>query len=196
MSHRRCKRSDSSFDRTRTHATEQLRRVFKGIDVVNSETCVIKVLKPVAPKKVKRGVKILRNLTGGANVVALRDVVRDPFERCHSLVMEHVENVEWRVLFGTLSELDVKYYPFQLFKMCSRQWGFFFVRALNWWGLGLGTGVGFREFERDYAPRCEAGERDNRSQRWVEIFFCGGLLLLLLLLLFFFFFSLSRLDRI
>jgi len=90
--------------------------VFKGIDVVNSETCVIKVLKPVAPKKIKREVKILRNLTGGANVVALRDVVRDPFERCHGLVMEHVENVEWRTLFATLSELDVKYYTFQLLK--------------------------------------------------------------------------------
>ena len=80
---------------------------------------MIKVLKPVAPKKVKREVKILRNLTGGPNIVALRDVVQDPSARYHSLVMEHVENVEWRLLFSALSELEVKYYTLQLLKVRS-----------------------------------------------------------------------------
>lgn len=41
------------------------------------EQCVIKVLKPVAAKKIKREIKVLRNLTGGPNVVALLDVVVD-----------------------------------------------------------------------------------------------------------------------
>jgi casein kinase II subunit alpha len=41
------------------------------------EQCVIKVLKPVAAKKIKREIKVLRNLTGGPNVVALMDVVVD-----------------------------------------------------------------------------------------------------------------------
>lgn len=41
------------------------------------EQCVIKVLKPVAAKKIKREIKVLRNLTGGPNVVALLDVVLD-----------------------------------------------------------------------------------------------------------------------
>lgn len=31
----------------------------------NSDKCIIKVLKPVAAKKIKREIKILRNLTGG-----------------------------------------------------------------------------------------------------------------------------------
>ncbi|KAG9316370.1 kinase-like protein [Chiua virens] len=90
--------------------------VFRGIDMVNSETCIIKVLKPVAPKKIKREVKILRNLTGGANIVALRDVVQDPSARYHSLIMEYVENVEWKLLFTALNEPDIKYYTFQLLK--------------------------------------------------------------------------------
>lgn len=85
--------------------------------MVNSETCIIKVLKPVAPKKIKREVKMLRNLTGGANVVALRDVVQDPSARYHSLVMEYVENVEWKSLFAVLNEFDIKYYTFQLLKV-------------------------------------------------------------------------------
>ncbi|KIJ67921.1 hypothetical protein HYDPIDRAFT_107466 [Hydnomerulius pinastri MD-312] len=90
--------------------------VFKGIDMVNSETCIIKVLKPVASKKIKREVKILRNLTGGANIVALLDVVQDPSARYHSLIMEHVDNMEWKVLHTVLNELDIKYYTFQLLK--------------------------------------------------------------------------------
>jgi len=90
--------------------------VFKGIDMVNSETCILKILKPVASKKIKREVKILRNLTGGANVVALLDVVQDPSGRYHSLIMEHVENVEWKILHTMLNEFDIKYYTFQLLK--------------------------------------------------------------------------------
>ena len=52
--------------------------VFEGINVVNYQKCVIKVLKPVKKKKIKREIKILQNLAGGPNIVALLDVVRDP----------------------------------------------------------------------------------------------------------------------
>jgi casein kinase II subunit alpha len=45
--------------------------------VVNYQKCVIKVLKPVKKKKIKREIKILQNLSGGPNIVALLDVVRD-----------------------------------------------------------------------------------------------------------------------
>lgn len=51
--------------------------VFEGINVVNYQKCVIKVLKPVKKKKIKREIKILQNLAGGPNVIALLDVVRD-----------------------------------------------------------------------------------------------------------------------
>lgn len=45
--------------------------------MVNYQKCVIKVLKPVKKKKIKREIKILQNLAGGPNIVALLDVVRD-----------------------------------------------------------------------------------------------------------------------
>lgn len=51
-------------------------KVFEGTDI-NNEKCIIKVLKPVSEVKVKREIKVLRNLTGGPNVVALLDVTRD-----------------------------------------------------------------------------------------------------------------------
>ena len=51
--------------------------MFEGINVVNYQKCVIKVLKPVKKKKIKREIKILQNLSGGPNVVSLLDVVRD-----------------------------------------------------------------------------------------------------------------------
>jgi len=51
--------------------------VFEGINIANHQKCVIKVLKPVKKKKIKREIKILQNLSGGPNVVALLDVVRD-----------------------------------------------------------------------------------------------------------------------
>jgi len=47
--------------------------------MVNAERCIIKVLKPVAAKKIKREIKILRNLAGGPNIVALLDVRSRPW---------------------------------------------------------------------------------------------------------------------
>ena len=52
-------------------------QVFEGIDTLNNDLCVIKVLKPVAKTKIKREIKVLRNLSGGPNVIDLIDVVRD-----------------------------------------------------------------------------------------------------------------------
>ena len=51
--------------------------MFEGVNVTNYQKCVIKVLKPVKKKKIKREIKILQNLSGGPNIVALLDVVRD-----------------------------------------------------------------------------------------------------------------------
>lgn len=59
--------------------------VFEGINVVNYQKCVIKVLKPVKKKKIKREIKILQNLSGGPNIVALLDVVRDSQVRISAL---------------------------------------------------------------------------------------------------------------
>lgn len=90
--------------------------VFEGINVVNYEKCVIKVLKPVKKKKIKREIKILQNLSGGPNVVALLDVVRDPMSKTPSLVFEHVNNTDFRSLYPKFQDYDVRYYIYELLK--------------------------------------------------------------------------------
>ena len=75
---------------------------------------MIKILKPVKKKKIKREIKILQNLAGGPNVIHLYDVVRDPDSRTPSLVFEHVNNTDFKVLYPTLSDLDIRYYIYQL----------------------------------------------------------------------------------
>jgi casein kinase II subunit alpha len=73
----------------RLRAQDVVLQVFEGVNVVNDEKCVIKVLKPVKKKKIKREVKILQNLAGGPNIVQLLDVVRDSTSKIPSLVTEY-----------------------------------------------------------------------------------------------------------
>jgi casein kinase II subunit alpha len=92
-------------------------QVFEGINVVSEEKCIIKVLKPVKKKKIKREIKILQNLAGGPNVVALLDVVRDPASKIPSLITEYVQNVDFKVLYPRFSDYDVRFYMFELLKV-------------------------------------------------------------------------------
>lgn len=90
--------------------------MFEGINVVNYQKCVIKVLKPVKKKKIKREIKILQNLAGGPNIVALLDVVRDSQSKTPSLIFEYVNNTEFRTLYPRFNDFDVRYYIFELLK--------------------------------------------------------------------------------
>jgi casein kinase II subunit alpha len=90
--------------------------VFEGINVVNYQKCVIKVLKPVKKKKIKREIKILQNLSGGPNVVALLDVVRDPASKTPSLIFEYVNNTDFRTLYPKFGDFDVRFYILELLK--------------------------------------------------------------------------------
>ena len=91
--------------------------VFEGINIVNYQKCVIKVLKPVKKKKIKREIKILQNLSGGPNVVALLDVVRDPQSKTPSLIFEYVNNTDFRSLYPKFVDYDVRFYIFELLKV-------------------------------------------------------------------------------
>jgi casein kinase II subunit alpha len=77
---------------------------------------VIKILKPVKKKKIKREIKILQNLCGGKNIINLLDVVKDPQSKTPSLVFEYVNNTDFKVLYPTLTDGDIRYYMFELLK--------------------------------------------------------------------------------
>jgi len=74
------------------------------------------ILKPVKKKKIKREIKILQALAGGPNIITLLDVVREPASKTPSLVFEFVNATDFKVLYPTLSDADVRYYMFELLK--------------------------------------------------------------------------------
>ena len=63
--------------------------VFQGLSLkgdLAQNTVVIKVLKPVRQKKVRREIKVLKNLGEHPNIIVLKDVVKDPASHTTSLV--------------------------------------------------------------------------------------------------------------
>jgi len=90
--------------------------VFDGMNVVNNEKCVVKILKPVKKKKIKREIKILQSLTGGPNIISLLDIVRDHQSKTPSLVFEHVNNHDFKTLYPKLTDYDIRYYILELLK--------------------------------------------------------------------------------
>ena len=90
--------------------------VFEGVHTLSGSKCVVKILKPVKKKKIKREIKILQTLCGGPNVITLLDCVRDPASKTPSLVFEHVDAADFKLLYPTLSDADVRYYVYELLK--------------------------------------------------------------------------------
>ncbi|KNE69219.1 CMGC/CK2 protein kinase [Allomyces macrogynus ATCC 38327] len=108
--------SPDNYEIVRKVGRGKYSEVFEGINIITGQQCVIKVLKPVKKKKIKREIKILQNLSGGTNVVQLLDVVRDPQSKTPALIFEHVNNTDFKVLYPTLSDYEVRYYIYELLK--------------------------------------------------------------------------------
>lgn len=118
--------------------------VFEAINITNNEKCVVKILKvsfhltlnsihpeimfkvfaytnnfcllqPVKKKKIKREIKILENLRGGTNIITLQAVVKDPVSRTPALIFEHVNNTDFKQLYQTLSDYDIRYRSLKLY---------------------------------------------------------------------------------
>ncbi|XP_049589022.1 casein kinase II subunit alpha [Syngnathus scovelli] len=90
--------------------------VFEAINITNNEKIVVKILKPVKKKKIKREIKILENLRGGPNIVSLTDIVKDPVSRTPALVFEHVNNTDFKQLYQTLTDYDIRFYMYEILK--------------------------------------------------------------------------------
>lgn len=113
--------SQESYEVIRKIGRGKYSEVFEGINILNNEKCCIKVLKPVKKKKIKREIKILQNLCGGPNIVKLLDVVRHEQSGTPSLILEYVDNDYFRQLYPTLRDIDVRYYMYELLKVCKIQ---------------------------------------------------------------------------
>lgn len=53
---------------------------------------------------------------GHENIVQLLDVIRDPVSKTPALVFEYVDNIDFRTLYPTFSDMDIRYYMFELLK--------------------------------------------------------------------------------
>lgn len=109
-------RDQDDYEVVRKIGRGKYSEVFSGVNSINGNKCVVKILKPVKKKKIKREIKILQNLCGGKNIIKLLDVVRDPQSKTPSLIFEHVNNTDFKVLYPTLTDYDIRYYIFELLK--------------------------------------------------------------------------------
>ncbi|CAM9384128.1 unnamed protein product [Phaeothamnion confervicola] len=82
--------SVDSFEITRRLDSGKFSQVMEAIDIRDNRLVVLKILKPVQPKKVKREICILQTLAGGPNIVALEGVCRDEETDTTCLVLEHL----------------------------------------------------------------------------------------------------------
>lgn len=67
--------------------------------------------------QIKREIKILQNLCGGPNIVKLLNIVRDELSKTPSLIFEHVNSTDFKVLYPTLTDYDIRYYIYELLKV-------------------------------------------------------------------------------
>jgi serine/threonine protein kinase len=77
--------------------------------------------------QIKREIKILQNLFGGPNIVKLLNIVRDQQSKTPSLVFEYVNSTDFKVLYPTFTDYDIRFYIYELLKVPSS------VFFLNHW---------------------------------------------------------------
>ncbi|XP_012787675.2 casein kinase II subunit alpha-like [Sorex araneus] len=90
--------------------------VFEAIDITNNEKRVAKILKPIKRKKIKREIKVLKNLQGGPNIITLLDIVRDVESRVPALIFPYVNNTDFKKLYDMLTDFEVRFYTYEILK--------------------------------------------------------------------------------
>ncbi len=110
-------REQDNYEIVRKVGRGKYSEVFEGVNIVNHEKCIIKILKPVKKKKIRREIKILQNLYGGPNIIKLLDVVRDEHSKTPSFIFECVNNTDFKVLYPTLTDADIRFYMYELLKV-------------------------------------------------------------------------------
>ena len=80
--------------------------VFKGYQR-NGNPCVVKVLKPVRPEKIRREISILQKIVDAPHVSKLLDICHDPESGAVSLILDWSENTPIKEIlcFMSLSEI-------------------------------------------------------------------------------------------
>jgi serine/threonine protein kinase len=56
--------------------------------------------------------------SAGPNIIQLLDYVRDPHSETPSLIFEYIDNQDFKTLYPTLTDYDIRYYMYELLKVC------------------------------------------------------------------------------
>ena len=100
----------SLLSNTNTHARTHTHTL--SLSVASRHVAVCALLMSPPPVVLRH-----QNIANGVNCISLLDVTRDPFSRTPSLIFEHVSNTDFRLLYPTLSDFDVRYYIYQLLRV-------------------------------------------------------------------------------
>ena len=84
--------------------------VFLGVVKGSHYPCCIKSLKPVREEKFRREIMVLQRLLGGPNIVKLYDCVMEKSTGTPSLIMEYVNNTNYKEIYPAFKMRDIKQY--------------------------------------------------------------------------------------
>lgn len=94
----------------------QYSNVFLAYDTMMDRMVVAKVLNPVKKEAVLQEYAMLKRVKGGPNVIELLDTAQNPSTCWPIFVFEYVESVDFRVILPHLTDLDIRYYLYQLLR--------------------------------------------------------------------------------
>jgi casein kinase II subunit alpha len=97
--------------------------VFEGVNLEDGGRCVVKIMRPVKEQRLKREIKILRLVSGGPNIITLREVVRDPDTKTPCFIFDFVDSMPLKELQSVVTDMDVRNYMYQVSNRpaCGRQ---------------------------------------------------------------------------
>ncbi len=88
--------------------------VFDGVNTLNNQKCVIKILKPIKMEKMQREIKILQTLYGGKNIIKLYDMAQDDVSEVTALIFERVNHTDHKILYKQFKDFDIRYYIYEV----------------------------------------------------------------------------------
>ncbi|OBS24581.1 hypothetical protein FPOA_05123 [Fusarium poae] len=82
----------------------------------NSQVYAMKLFKDDSRDRIAREIEILRYLRSGPNMIQIVDVVQGEEGADIGIVLEYIENIDYRTLYPRFTDSDIRYYTKELLK--------------------------------------------------------------------------------